>query len=65
MGPKLKVEVFEGKGRGVALEAIPKGSFVCEYVGKLLNFAETKAAEKAYEQQGVGCYMYYFKDDSK
>ncbi len=43
-----QIESGRFEGRVVAIEAIPKGSFVCEYVGKMLNFAQIKAAENAY-----------------
>ena len=62
----MKVGYFEGRGKGVVVSIpIPNGSFVCKYAGKLLNSAQAKAAENAYKQQGVGCYMFYFKHDLK
>lgn len=59
----LKVQIFEGKGRGVvAAKAFEKGDFVVEYSGDLIDIVEAKKREKIYAQDHkLGCYMYYFK----
>uniref|UniRef100_A0A7I4BQG6 Uncharacterized protein n=1 Tax=Physcomitrium patens TaxID=3218 RepID=A0A7I4BQG6_PHYPA len=59
-GVHLKLEVFISphKGWGVrAAEAISRGTFVCEYVGEVLNDSEANKRGKRYDQ--VGCsYLY-------
>ncbi|KAG0602145.1 hypothetical protein M758_11G162800 [Ceratodon purpureus] len=59
-GVHLKLEVFKSrhKGWGVrAAEAISRGTFVCEYVGEILNDSEANERGKRYDQ--VGCsYLY-------
>lgn len=59
----LKVQMFDGKGRGVvASKSFEKGDFVVEYSGDLIDILEAKKREKVYaEDQKLGCYMYYFK----
>lgn len=59
----LKVEHFEGKGRGVVAERLfNRGEFVVEYIGDLITIAEANQREKRYSlDENAGCYMYYFK----
>ncbi|XP_052860144.1 histone-lysine N-methyltransferase PR-Set7 [Anopheles cruzii] len=59
----LKIEHFEGKGRGiVTTRSFSKGEFVVEYIGDLITVAEAKQREQSYaEDDNTGCYMYYFK----
>lgn len=58
----LKVENFEDKGRGVvSSNFIPRGTYVCEYSGRLLTKEEAFLKEKEYKNdERIGCYMYYF-----
>lgn len=59
-GVRLKLEVFKSrhKGWGVrAAEPISRGTFVCEYIGEVLNDKEANERGKRYDQ--VGCsYLY-------
>jgi len=56
------VKEIERKGKGVvAVMAIPKGAFVCEYSGELITMKDAKLRELRYESLGAGCYMYYFR----
>ena len=67
-GLPLKSKYFNGKGYGIVATArIPKGSFVCEYVGELLSPEEADEREKAYEAQGDvhSSYMYYFRSGER
>lgn len=59
----LKVQIFDGKGRGVvAAKSFEKGDFVVEYSGDLIDIVEAKKREQIYAQDHkLGCYMYYFK----
>ncbi|XP_061499188.1 histone-lysine N-methyltransferase Set8 [Anopheles gambiae] len=59
----LKIEYFEGKGRGiVTTRSFAKGEFVVEYIGDLISVAEAKQREQVYSKDdSTGCYMYYFR----
>lgn len=59
----LKVEHFEGKGRGICADRhFQRGEFVVEYIGDLIDMNEANIREKKYAQdENAGCYMYYFK----
>ncbi|XP_045539191.1 histone-lysine N-methyltransferase PR-Set7 [Papilio machaon] len=59
----LKVEYFDGKGRGViATRAFLRGQFVVEYAGELVGVVEAREREQRYAQDPeAGCYMYYFR----
>ncbi|XP_058128598.1 histone-lysine N-methyltransferase PR-Set7 [Anopheles ziemanni] len=59
----LKIQHFEGKGRGVVTtRPFCKGEFVVEYIGDLISVSEAKQREQIYaEDDNTGCYMYYFK----
>jgi len=57
----LTVEEFADKGKGVvASRDIPKGSFICEYSGDLVDMEKAQCKEVSYALVGAGCYMYYF-----
>jgi SET domain-containing protein len=48
-------------GRGVfAKYDIPRGSFLFEYKGELIDKKEAEIREEMYEQEEKGCYMMYF-----
>lgn len=65
----LESRQVPGKGLGIfARQPIPRGRYVCEYAGELLNKEQTRIREKEYEeeakttpQEEMMCYMYYFK----
>uniref|UniRef100_A0A182Q8L8 [histone H4]-lysine(20) N-methyltransferase n=1 Tax=Anopheles farauti TaxID=69004 RepID=A0A182Q8L8_9DIPT len=59
----LKIEHFEGKGRGiVTTRSFSKGEFVVEYIGDLISVSEAKKREQTYaKDDNTGCYMYYFR----
>lgn len=59
----LKIENFEGKGRGIcAARPFQRGEFVVEYIGDLIDMAEANVRERKYAlDENTGCYMYYFK----
>lgn len=63
----LKVELIDGKGRGViAMKQFSQGDFVVEYHGDLLELTDAKKREALYAQDpSIGCYMYYFQYRSK
>ncbi|XP_043924512.1 N-lysine methyltransferase KMT5A-A-like [Protopterus annectens] len=63
----LKVEITDGKGRGViATKPFFRGDYIVEYNGELIEYLEAKKREKLYEQDpAAGCYMYYFQYLSK
>lgn len=49
-GPRLRLEVYstENRGWGVrTLEAIPHGTFVCEYAGEVISFEEARLRQLA------------------
>ena len=58
----MKVVQLEGKGWGVvSSNFITKGTFICEYAGRLLSKKEAITEERMYEaDETIGCYMYYF-----
>ncbi|XP_052889525.1 histone-lysine N-methyltransferase PR-Set7 isoform X2 [Anopheles moucheti] len=62
----LKIEQFEGKGRGiVTTRPFSKGEFVVEYIGDLISVSEAKQREQIYaKDDNTGCYMYYFRHKS-
>uniref|UniRef100_A0A182UQE6 [histone H4]-lysine(20) N-methyltransferase n=1 Tax=Anopheles merus TaxID=30066 RepID=A0A182UQE6_ANOME len=55
----LKIEYFEGKGRGiVTTRSFAKGEFVVEYIGDLISVAEAKQREQVYaKDDSTGCYI--------
>ncbi|CAO2617950.1 N-lysine methyltransferase KMT5A [Lemmus lemmus] len=63
----LKVDLIDGKGRGViATKQFSRGDFVVEYHGDLLENTDAKKQEAVYAQDpSTGCYMYYFQYLSK
>ncbi|RKP33945.1 hypothetical protein BJ085DRAFT_13581, partial [Dimargaris cristalligena] len=55
-GPQVKVEIFKtvNKGWGVrARQAIPKGTFIAEYVGEIINAAEADRRAEVYDGIGI------------
>ncbi|RZC55147.1 hypothetical protein C5167_014003 [Papaver somniferum] len=57
-GVKVKLEVFKTEKKGWAVragEAISRGTFVCEYIGEVLNDQE---ATKRYDKEGCS-YLYH------
>ncbi|KAF9620203.1 hypothetical protein IFM89_010938 [Coptis chinensis] len=59
-GVQVKLEVFktENKGWAVrALEAISRGTFVCEYIGEVLNNEEASKRNNSCKDEGCS-YMY-------
>ncbi|XP_015790160.1 histone-lysine N-methyltransferase set-1-like [Tetranychus urticae] len=61
-------EIIESdeKGKGVTSKVkIPKNEFVCEYAGDLVKFSEAKIREKNYENEHLGCYLYFFNFKGK
>ncbi|CAO2617972.1 N-lysine methyltransferase KMT5A [Lemmus lemmus] len=63
----LKVDLIDGKGRGViATKQFSRGDSVVEYHGDLLENTDAKKQEAVYAQDpSTGCYMYYFQYLSK
>lgn len=62
--PGLKMHYYgEHKKRGVMVtKPIKKGTFICEYKGKLIkSMSEAKKLVKKYDRENKGSYMYYFK----
>ena len=60
----LQVEV-EGKGRGIiAARPFYHGDYLCQYAGETISYQEAKKREKAYMQDNIGCYMFYFNHKS-
>uniref|UniRef100_A0A182RS90 [histone H4]-lysine(20) N-methyltransferase n=1 Tax=Anopheles funestus TaxID=62324 RepID=A0A182RS90_ANOFN len=55
----LKIEHFEGKGRGiVTTRPFFKGEFVVEYIGDLISVSEAKQREQIYaKDDNTGCYI--------
>uniref|UniRef100_A0A182N8C9 [histone H4]-lysine(20) N-methyltransferase n=1 Tax=Anopheles dirus TaxID=7168 RepID=A0A182N8C9_9DIPT len=55
----LKIEHFEGKGRGiVTTRSFSKGEFVVEYIGDLISVSEAKQREQIYaKDDNTGCYI--------
>lgn len=62
-GVKFKLQVFmtsEGKGWGLrTLEDLPKGAFVCEYVGEVITNTELYewSMEKHWEEAYISCFI--------
>ncbi|XP_068654250.1 histone-lysine N-methyltransferase SUVR5 [Aristolochia californica] len=59
-GVQLKLEIFKTKKKGWAVragEAIPHGTFVCEYIGELLNDQEADKRGERYDHEGCS-YLY-------
>ncbi|XP_026441257.1 histone-lysine N-methyltransferase SUVR5-like [Papaver somniferum] len=57
-GVKVKLEIFETEKKGLSVrvgEAISRGTFVCEYIGEVLNDQE---ATKRYDKEGCS-YLYH------
>ena len=56
--PNFRIEVIEGKGRGLILqEAVTKGAFVVEYEADVYPRREWPAREEEYIANGEGCYV--------
>uniref|UniRef100_A0A182W7Y7 [histone H4]-lysine(20) N-methyltransferase n=1 Tax=Anopheles minimus TaxID=112268 RepID=A0A182W7Y7_9DIPT len=55
----LKIEHFEGKGRGiVTTRPFTKGEFVVEYIGDLISVSAAKQREQIYaKDDNTGCYI--------
>uniref|UniRef100_A0A5K3FNL1 Histone-lysine N-methyltransferase n=1 Tax=Mesocestoides corti TaxID=53468 RepID=A0A5K3FNL1_MESCO len=55
LGRKVPLTVFRtsnGRGWGVkAAERIPKGTFVCEYIGEIITFEEAEQRGQSYDKQ--------------
>ncbi|KVI09252.1 hypothetical protein Ccrd_012364 [Cynara cardunculus var. scolymus] len=65
-GPTCKLQVFstEGKGWGLrTLEYLPKGSFVCEYVGEILTNMELYERNKQSRKNERHTYPVYLDAD--
>ncbi|KAG9440863.1 hypothetical protein H6P81_021028 [Aristolochia fimbriata] len=59
-GVQLKLEIFKTKKKGWAVragETIPRGTFVCEYIGEVLNDQEADKRGKRYDDEGCS-YLY-------
>lgn len=59
-GLRVKLEIFktEKKGWGVrAVDIIPRGTFVCEFIGEVVNEQEAKERHSRYED---GCSFFYY-----
>lgn len=64
-GRKLKLDVFDSglKGTGVrALEPIPKGSFVIEYLGEVIGEVEAEKLFKLRSENSESNYIMYLKE---
>lgn len=63
-GVRVKLEVFKTEKKGWAVragEAIMRGTFVCEYIGEVLDEQETNIRRKRYGKEGCS---YLFEIDS-
>lgn len=63
-GVRVKLEVFKTEKKGWAVragEAVMRGTFVCEYVGEVLDEEEANTRRKRYGKEGCG---YLFEIDS-
>jgi hypothetical protein len=61
IAPVQVVHLNDMIGYGVFAKAdIPRGSFLFEYKGELIDKKEADEREAKYEEQGKGCYMMYF-----
>ncbi|XP_043713692.1 histone-lysine N-methyltransferase SUVR5-like isoform X2 [Telopea speciosissima] len=59
-GVQVKLEVFKTKNKGWAVraaEAISRGTFVCEYIGEVLNDQEANRRGERYDSEGCS-YLY-------
>ncbi|MQL74569.1 hypothetical protein Taro_006931 [Colocasia esculenta] len=59
-GVQVKLEVFRTEKKGWAVraaEAISRGTFVCEYIGEVLNDAEANQRGERYDNEGCS-YLY-------
>ncbi|KAJ4963447.1 hypothetical protein NE237_023386 [Protea cynaroides] len=59
-GVRVKLEVFKTKSKGWAVraaEAISRGTFVCEYIGEVLNDQEANRRGERYDTEGCS-YLY-------
>ncbi|XP_042493601.1 histone-lysine N-methyltransferase SUVR5-like isoform X2 [Macadamia integrifolia] len=59
-GVQVKLEVFKTKNKGWAVraaEAISRGTFVCEYIGEVLNDQEANRRGERYDTEGCS-YLY-------
>ncbi|XP_043710754.1 histone-lysine N-methyltransferase SUVR5-like isoform X2 [Telopea speciosissima] len=59
-GVQMKLEVFKTKSKGWAVraaEAISRGTFVCEYIGEVLNDQEANRRGERYDTEGCS-YLY-------
>ncbi|OVA18624.1 SET domain [Macleaya cordata] len=60
-GVKVKLEVFKTENKGWAVragEAIARGTFVCEYIGEVLNDQEANKRAERYGNEGCS-YLYH------
>ncbi|XP_015790022.1 histone-lysine N-methyltransferase set-1-like [Tetranychus urticae] len=61
-----KTNQNDEKEKGVTSKVkIPKNEFGCEYAGDLVKFSEAKIREKNYENEHLGCYLYFFNFKGK
>ncbi|KAH9327214.1 hypothetical protein KI387_007392, partial [Taxus chinensis] len=59
-GVQVKLEVYKTKQKGWgvrAAEAIPRGTFICEYIGEVLNDQEANKRGERYDKEGCS-YLY-------
>ncbi|XP_077233209.1 histone-lysine N-methyltransferase SUVR5 isoform X2 [Tasmannia lanceolata] len=59
-GVQVKLEVFKTENKGWAVragEAIQRGTFVCEYIGEVLNDQEANSRGERYDNEGCS-YLY-------
>ncbi|XP_076913415.1 histone-lysine N-methyltransferase SUVR4-like isoform X2 [Bidens hawaiensis] len=65
-GPTCKLQVFSTKGKGWAVrsvEHLPKGSFICEYVGEILTNTELYERNKQSKKNERHTYPVYLDAD--
>jgi len=66
LGVNILVYCLWYSGYGVIAEkAFVKGDFLLEYKGDFIDSKEAARREAVYEEQDVGCFMYYFKHIGK
>lgn len=54
---KLQIQKTKNRGYGLfAMERIPPGEFVIEYVGELISTEENELREKIYEEKGITAF---------
>lgn len=59
-GVQVKLEVYKTKDKGWgvrATEAICRGTFICEYIGEVLNGQDSNKQRERYDKEGGG-YLY-------